>query len=288
MDIILAVHVMDLIGSHQCIVDATDHTGDAVDRIKTLVGIHLTGVVGVSRDLLAAEKVLLEAVTRSKEVYGPAHPVLATAYFNLGTLYVVRKQPSQAESALRSALAIYERIGGPNARSLAKPLHARGKVAREQGRLEEALADFERAAAIFIESNGENSSEVAAAFIDIGTTQHALRRFDDARQSFDRAQAIYNHIYPDGHRHVGGLMKRRCSMFVDAQLYADAVAACELALENAARFGLEDDMDIKKEIYELRVAAERGRGRTAAAERAQAKLDEITKAIAEDKSDEQP
>ncbi|HVI00628.1 MAG TPA: serine/threonine-protein kinase [Enhygromyxa sp.] len=233
-----------------------------------------------------AEKVLLEAVARSKEVYGPAHPVLATAYFNLGNVYVVSKRPSQAESALRSALSIYERIGGPNDRILAKPLHARGKVAREQGHYEDALADLERAAAIFIASNGENSSEAAAAFIDIGTTQHALRRFDDARQSYDRAQAIYNNIYPNGHRHVGGLMKRRCDMFVDAHLYADAVAACDLALENAERFGL-DDMDIKKEIYELLVAAERGRGRAAAAERAQAKLDEIVAAIeAEDDEDE--
>lgn len=225
-----------------------------------------------------AEKVLLEAVTRSKEVYGPAHPVLATAYYNLGNLYVLSKQFSQAENALRSALSIYERIGGPTDRILAKPLFTRGKVSREQRRFEEALADFERAAAIFVQSGAEQSSEVAAVFQEIGTTQAELRRFDDARLSFDRAQAIYNHIYPNGHRHVGGLMKRRCSMFVEARLFADAVAACDLALENADRFGLED-MSIKKEIYQLLVTAERGRGRTAAAERAQDELDQIIAAI---------
>jgi tetratricopeptide (TPR) repeat protein len=151
-------------------------------------------------------------------------------------------------------------------------------VAREQGNFVEALADLERAAAIFIEFMGENSSEVAAVLQEIGTTQSEMRRFDDARQSFDRAQAIYNHIYPDGHRHVGGLMERRCDMYVDAQQYADAVAACDLALENAERFGLAD-IKTEKEIYELLVAAERGRGRTAAAERAQAKLDELNAAI---------
>ncbi len=231
--------------------------------------------IALARDeqLAEAEKVLREAVTRSKEVYGPTHPFLATVYLNLGFVYYKTKHFEQAEAAIRASLDITERIGGPEARALGKPLHALGKVARDLNRLDESLATLERATQIFIKSNGEYSAEVAAAVIDIGRTQHQLGRYDDARASFDRAQAIYNQIYPDGHRHLGGLMERRCEMFVDARLYADAVAACELALEIADRYDLTSEF--RRGIYERLVAAERGRGRTSAADRAQQRLDEL-------------
>jgi len=226
-----------------------------------------------------AEKMLLEAVARSKEVYGPTHPDLARLYFNFGLFYLKLEKFEQAEAVLRSSFNIYERIGGADAPTLGKPLHALGKVARDLGRYDEALANLERATQIFMRSEGENSNEVAAAVSDLGVTQHKLGRYDDARASFDRVQTIYNVIYPDGHRHVGGLMGRRCEMFVDARLYADAVAACEVALEIAERFNL--TLQFKRDIHETLIAAEKARGRTAAAERAQEQLDEILAEIAE-------
>src|SRR5690606_10519553 len=143
--------------------------------------------------------------------------------------------------------------------------------------LSEALTNFERVTDIFVKSHGENSAVVAASVTDTGVVQHQLGRYDDARASFDRAQAIYNQIYPDGHRYVGGLMRFRCAMFVDAGDFADAVAACEVALEIAERFEL--SLDTKRENYQLLVAAERGRRRSLAAERAQAEVDRLTAEI---------
>jgi serine/threonine protein kinase len=248
----------------------------------TTVTMMMNYAIALARDEQheEAEKILLEAVTRSKEVYGPTHPDLAKVYLNLGFFYHKIEKFEQAENALRASLNIFERIGGPDAATLGKPLHALGKVARDLGRLDEALTILERATQIFIKAQGENSGEVAAGFSDIGLTQHMLGRYDDARISFDKAQTIYNTIYPNGHRHLGGLMGRRCEMFVDAKLYADAVAACELALEIADRFEL--TLQYKRGIYEALVAAERGRGRAAAAERAQERLDEIVEEIAEE------
>jgi tetratricopeptide (TPR) repeat protein/predicted Ser/Thr protein kinase len=227
-----------------------------------------------------AENAMLEVVTRSKEVYGPTHPSLAPVYFNLGSVHQKNQKFEQAEAAFRASLNIYEQIGGPDAAMLARSLHSLGKVARELDRLDEALSNIQRATEIFIKSQGENSSEVAAAVIDIGRTQHLLGRYDDARASFDRAQAIYNNIYPNGHRHVGGLMERRCQMFVDAKLYADAVASCEIALAIAERFDL--TLEFERGIYEKLIVAERGRGRAIAAERAQERLDEVLADIAEE------
>jgi len=42
---------MNLVGAQQSIVDALDHFRHRVDRVETLVRIHLTGGVGIARDL---------------------------------------------------------------------------------------------------------------------------------------------------------------------------------------------------------------------------------------------
>ena len=55
VDAVLALGVMDLVGARQRIVQAAAEVGHRVGRIQTLVGIHLAGIVGVSRDLPAAD-----------------------------------------------------------------------------------------------------------------------------------------------------------------------------------------------------------------------------------------
>ena len=52
---------MDLIGTLERLVDPLHHRRDAVRRIKTLVGIHLSGEIGVGRNLPAAEIDRLQA-----------------------------------------------------------------------------------------------------------------------------------------------------------------------------------------------------------------------------------
>ena len=52
---VLVVHVMDLVGAQQRIIDPPDHRGHAVRRIQTLVGIHVAGVIRIRCHLPAAE-----------------------------------------------------------------------------------------------------------------------------------------------------------------------------------------------------------------------------------------
>ncbi len=52
---ILSVHVMNLVGTHQRVVDAANHVGHAIHRIKALVRVHVPAVICVGRDLPAAE-----------------------------------------------------------------------------------------------------------------------------------------------------------------------------------------------------------------------------------------
>jgi tetratricopeptide (TPR) repeat protein len=237
----------------------------------------------VTRHEAQAEAVLLEAVTRSKDVYGPMHPWLATVYVNLGSLYFVAKRHDKAEAAYRDALRIRELVGGKDAPNLAGPLQMLAKLMMKREGYAEALVDLERVLGILIKTKGERSREVAGVLLDIATAQQDLERFADARASFDRAEAIYAEIYPDGHLHEGGLEKRRCDLFIDMQLWGEAVAACERALEIDERF--ESELDIKLEVYELLVKAERGRGHEAAADRAQQRVEQISRELEKAKID---
>jgi len=47
--------MVELIGSHQSVVDFSHYIRDTICRVQTLVGIGLTGVVGIGRDLPAAQ-----------------------------------------------------------------------------------------------------------------------------------------------------------------------------------------------------------------------------------------
>jgi tetratricopeptide (TPR) repeat protein len=199
-------------------------------------------------------------------------------YLNLGFLYIKSDRFAAAEAALRASLAISEGLFGPEAPALGKPLHALGKVARELGRLDESLTTLERATTIFVAAFGENSNEVAAAVTDLGVTQHLLGRYVDASDSFDRVEAIYASLYPEGHRHLGGLFERRCRMLIDAHRYADAVAACERGLELGARMQLR--LAWRVELGELAVAAARGLGDASILARLSTRLDVLRDAAA--------
>ncbi len=55
VDAVVALGVVQLVGAQQRVVDALDHLRHRVGGIQRLVRIHLTGDVGVGRDLPAAE-----------------------------------------------------------------------------------------------------------------------------------------------------------------------------------------------------------------------------------------
>src|SRR6185312_16669841 len=52
---VLAFSAMDLISPQKCVVDFFNHSRNAVGRIETLVGIHLSCEVGVACHLPAAQ-----------------------------------------------------------------------------------------------------------------------------------------------------------------------------------------------------------------------------------------
>ena len=55
IDIVFALDTRDLVGALQSLIDPFDHSRHAVCRIKTLIGIHLAGEIGIGRHLPSAK-----------------------------------------------------------------------------------------------------------------------------------------------------------------------------------------------------------------------------------------
>jgi serine/threonine protein kinase len=220
---------------------------------------------------------LLEAVSRSREVFGGSHPTLARVYLNLGSVYFVGQKFDKAEAAFREALDIRERIWGLDAPTLANPLQMLAKIEGIRGRHEEALHELERVRAIHAQVKGEASPEVAGVLTDIAVLQQRLGRYAEARMTFEEVADLYATIYPDSHLHIGGFEKRRCKFFIEAQLWAEAVAACERALAIDEQFGAKNSIQIQ--VLELLAEGERGRGRSLAAERVQERIAELEREL---------
>ncbi len=51
MNAVLPFGVMNLVGARERLIDFPDHVRNAVGWIQTLIRIHLSGVVGIGRDL---------------------------------------------------------------------------------------------------------------------------------------------------------------------------------------------------------------------------------------------
>ena len=52
---VFSFRVVDLVGAHERLVDSSHEVGDAVSWIEALIGIHLSRIVGIGRDLPATD-----------------------------------------------------------------------------------------------------------------------------------------------------------------------------------------------------------------------------------------
>ena len=151
----------------------------------------------------------------------------------IGTLGIVQFQLGRFEDALATlgrAVAIEERVYGPDHHEVASTLGNLGSVQLTLGRFEDALATLGRALAIEEHVYGPDHHEVASTLGNLGSVQRELGRFEDALATQGRALAIKERVYGPDHYEVATPLTNLGNVQIQLGRFEDALATLGRAL----------------------------------------------------------
>ncbi len=110
---------------------------------------------------------------------------------------------AEAEATHKRALAMWERIGGPNSTDVAVCLNNLAMVYYDQARYAEAEQIYQRVRSIFTRAKVPNDASVALVLNNLAGVYAAQGRYADAEPAQKQALRIYEKLYGPQHREVG-------------------------------------------------------------------------------------
>ena len=132
----------------------------------------------------------------------PGQPLLRARLLDtLGGIHTQLGLYDEARPLLAEALAIRERLRGPDHPEVAETLVRLGALARLSGK-EDAVPLFRRALAIRVASLGPETPEVAEVLNDLGTALAVQGRLDEAETTLRRALALQERLWGGRDRRV--------------------------------------------------------------------------------------
>ena len=137
---------------------------------------------------------------------------------------------SRARAAYERALAIFEKVLGPDHPNFATLVNNLGGVLQDLGDLPAARAAFERALAIDERAYGPDHPTVARDVNNLGGVLYALADLPAARAAYERALAIDERAYGPDHPDVAIDVNNLGSVLQSLGDLPAARAACERAL----------------------------------------------------------
>ena len=137
-----------------------------------------------------AEAKLREAAARQRRVYGGAHPNLALALNNLGTIVAEEGRLDEAESLYNEALAMAQKVFGDSHPRLAATLNNLGQLAVSHQNWAGAVDFYRRAVAMQQEELGENNPIYAQMTVNLAQALVRLGQSGEAEVLLERARAI--------------------------------------------------------------------------------------------------
>jgi CHAT domain-containing protein len=145
---------------------------------------HLRGDRVGNRQAWARHLAVLEGNPETSEA------VLANAIHELADAHAALGEYEEAEALFRRAIAIREKIGGPDGVDLAMSLNNLAGIIRDRARYPEKIALYERAAEIWESRLGPDAPLVGAVLANLAGTYIARDDLAKARELFERAVAI--------------------------------------------------------------------------------------------------
>ena len=155
----------------------------------------------------------------------------------LSGLAEARGDPAAAESWLRRALALREKLLGPVHPKTAAARNGLGLLAMNAGKLDEAGALFEGAIQAYRSGPGLEREDAAFALDNLGNVRRAQERFDESQRLFEQAleirRATLGGEHPDTATtlvNLGGLFHVQGKLDQAEPLYRQALAIQEKQL----------------------------------------------------------
>jgi tetratricopeptide (TPR) repeat protein len=112
---------------------------------------------------------------------GEAHPLVATAYYNLGTLLVELGRYAEAGENLEAALEVDLQLYGEEHPDVARDLNSLAVVAYHRGDVTDAEAGFQRAMELYRRTLGEPHPDFRSALFSLVTLWFGQGRDSEAR-----------------------------------------------------------------------------------------------------------
>jgi serine/threonine-protein kinase len=249
------------------------------DGLKTLLYVRLMlgrTLTGLGR--FSEARTIVEAnVTSIERSYGEAHPQLADAVYQLGSIARMDGEPEAAIASYRRALALYERIYGPTHSFVATALTSLGQALSNTGRHDEAIATLRRAHDGYRTALGPDHLHVAisrSALADVyNKAGDALAAEREARAALE----IFAHSGDAQHLYAEATRLALGSALIAQHREREAEP---LLRQARARLGAEFGADDYR-VVDASILLARCVGRDGRAEEAGALLDEAERAIAD-------
>ncbi len=140
-----------------------------------------------------------EALQLRRQIFGEAHPTVATSLNNLGIVYDLRRHHPRALEYYQRALALQERVLGEEHPLLSSPLYNIGLTYYTLGDFEPARIAFERALQINRANLGDQHPKLAMTMLGLGEVHRSTHTYARAEELNASALAIFERAHGAGH-----------------------------------------------------------------------------------------
>ena len=150
---------------------------------------------------VSAEKLFLAALGEA-EKFGDLDIRLATTSYNLGLLYHAHTRYQEAEALYQRALAIREKVLGPEHRDVATILYDLASLCHVRGKYGKAETLYQRSLAISENRLGSEVRTVATILNDLAGLYRDTGKYDEAESLYRRSLTIREKKLGTGHPDV--------------------------------------------------------------------------------------
>jgi tetratricopeptide (TPR) repeat protein len=190
--------------------DEARHPVTAFDIANAIGNAH--AAAGAFDEALAAYR---RGIAVASETFGPGHPSVAIAEFNIGTIYERRGALDRADEAYRVGGERFAEIFGPDNAKVGDAALNRGNVAQSRGRPEEAAAHYATALEVYeraLDPEHPRLADLLGVMANLAADQGELERSFALQE---RAISIYMRAHGSEHPDVGLARFNRAWVMLD-------------------------------------------------------------------------